>query len=237
MPLRWILIVHSHSSISDICSSGRKMQQTYQTYSNEDVFRRHRQSVESTSDKATDRIIVVGVKELVFHILKPNHGGLGLWKMPEICFGWGRLGAHLNLHTFARGLWEHHPSLICGLLRPERSVCNCVCVCAESRVSLSAGWVQWSWSSLPPPPAKVNKWTTPCYFPSPRSDSHDPIPGTLISNLNVILHISDCFPVTGAPWHPDSVHLSEQFRSIGATVRAYEDILTWLDSFTKFCHL
>lgn len=24
----------------------------------------------------------------------------------------------------------------------ERSVCNCVCVCAESRVSLSAGWVQ-----------------------------------------------------------------------------------------------
>lgn len=45
------------------------MQQTYQTYSNEDVFRRHRQSVESTSDKATDRIIVVGVKELVFHIL------------------------------------------------------------------------------------------------------------------------------------------------------------------------
>lgn len=63
------------------------MQQTYQTYSNEDVFRRHRQSVESTSDKATDRIIVVRVKELVFHILKPNHGGLGLWKMPEICFG------------------------------------------------------------------------------------------------------------------------------------------------------
>lgn len=127
----WILIVHSHSSISDICSSGRKMQQTYQTYSNEDVFRRHRQSVESTSDKATDRIIVVGVKELVFHILKPNHGGLGLWKMPEICFGWGRLGAHLNLHTFARGLWEHHPSLICGLLRPGRWRGLCVTVCVS----------------------------------------------------------------------------------------------------------
>ena len=109
--------------------------------------------MENTSDKATDRIIVDGVKELVFHILKPNHGGLGLWKMPEICFGRGRLGAHLNLHTFVRGLWEHHPSLICGLLRPGRwrglcvtvCVCVCVCVCVSVRRAefpLSAGWVQ-----------------------------------------------------------------------------------------------
>lgn len=123
----------------------------------------------------------------------------------------------------------------------ERSVCNSVCV---RRTEFPFGWlgsvimIHLSYLLLrrvtsEQPPAISPPWGPT--HPRP-TQSHSRL---LIANLNLILHISDDFPVTGDPWHRDSVHLSVQFLSIRVTARAYEDILvlTWPDSFSKSCHL
>lgn len=72
--------------------------------------------------------------------------------MPELCLGWGRMGAHLNLCTFVKGLWERKSFLICGLLRD-------LCVC-EELTFLSAITITSSTSSVKGniPPAISLPW-------------------------------------------------------------------------------
>lgn len=119
---------------------------------------------------------------------------------------WQREGSSFKSLHISEGIVGAAASPICPLLRPWRWRGRCAALCVRSGPSfLLAGWVQWSWSALLPPPVEGNKWTPPCHFPSLRANSTEantiPPPA-----FDIKVH----FNFTYRWWLviPDSVHLS-----------------------------